>query len=63
MFIAPLIEVQFHADLEGNIMCYRCCRDVHWFSSGRCNMCSDRTMCKGKFLPNMKRALDNIKGV
>lgn len=65
-FIAPFTELPLHiAEIDGEhvILCPKCCKEKYWFEADRCNQCSERTMCKGLFLTNLKEHVDKINGI
>ena len=58
-------EITIHIDDEHGepkLLCYKCCKKKFW-ESDRCKYCSDITMCKDLFLPNMKNAIKSIEGI
>ena len=65
-FITPFNELPLHvAEFDGQhvILCPKCCKEQHWFEAGRCNQCSEKTLCKGLFLSNLKRSIHNTEGI
>lgn len=58
-YVLPIADLGRHQDEEGNIMCWKCCKEVYW-GNDRCNGCSELTMCKGLFVKNFKNHI--LKG-
>lgn len=40
-------------DEVGRPMCYKCCKDVKWYTEGWCDKCPDKVFCSGKALEQM----------
>ena len=62
-FILPIGEVTCHTNDSGIILCWKCCKEEHYWDDKRCPLCSDKTMCRGRFLKNLKIHVENIKGI
>ncbi len=62
-FITPLVEIPLHLVEPGIVLCWRCCKDAHWYEEARCSHCSEKTCCRDLFLINMKKALDKTHGI
>lgn len=45
------------------LLCTVCCKKLKWYTEEICKKCSEKTMCRGLFLSNMKKALKKSNGV
>lgn len=62
-YMMPIHELPLHAVDPGLILCYQCCKKQYFWDKNRCPLCSERTMCKGRFRPNMIKQFNQAKGV
>jgi len=45
------------------ILCHKCCKEKKWYTQQICDKCSEKTLCKGLFLSNLKEAIKNLEGL
>ena len=62
-FIIPMAEIPLHVIEPGLLLCWQCCRKEHFWSEERCSLCSEKTMCRGRFLDNMIKQVRDTKGI
>lgn len=65
-FVIPFDEIPLHIlDQEGDaiILCPSCCKKKYWYEKDRCDKCSEKNICEGKFKINVLQDLQKITGL
>lgn len=64
-YILPIGQLGLHQDPTGLLMCTTCCKEQYWYDKKRCDMCSEKTICKGLFVKNFQNHIEKgrVEGI